>query len=144
MKSAAPAQALEPPELKLLSDSTAGDVRTLRLSLTASKEYGVLTLFVDKPGEVLAATAGGKRVENRVGGRRPAVPWRLQYWALPREGVELTLEVTASQPLKVAVTGRSYKFPDTAGAPLRPRPDDTMPKPFQVGDSSLVTKTYTF
>lgn len=144
MKSAAPAHPVEPPELKLLSDSTAGSVRTLRLGLTAPKDYGVVTVFVDKPGEVSAATIGGKRVDNHVGGGRPASPWRLQYWALPPEGSELTLEVTAAQPLKVAVTGRSYNLPDTAGAPLKPRPDDTMPKPFQISDSSLVTKTYTF
>lgn len=144
MKGAAPAYPVEPPELKLLSDSTAGGVRTLRLGLTAPKDYGVVTIFVDRPGEVLGAAIGGKRVEVGAGGGRPASPWRLQYWAVPPEGSELTLEVTASQPLKVAVTGRSYKLPETAGAPLKPRPEDTMPHPAQAGDSSLVTKGYTF
>ena len=74
--------------------------------------------------------------------------WGLEYWALPEEGIELTLEVRAAQPVMIRVVDRTQGLPDTPGQSITPRPDYIMPAP-QIGiarfsNSTMVSRSFTF
>jgi hypothetical protein len=71
-------------------------------------------------------------------------PWRVQYFAFPPEGAEMTLSFKSPSPVKVRVTDRSYGLPQSPGLAVRPRPRDAMPAPHPFSDVTVVTKTYSF
>ena len=75
---------------------------------------------------------------------QPGAPWMLQYWAPPSEGFDLTLELSATQPLKLQVSDQWYGLPGRGDATVKPRPDYLMPTPFSNSDTTMVSKSYTF
>jgi hypothetical protein len=99
----------------------------------------VLTVYVDSDTAVQEAMLDGRRLDDS-----PA-RWRMNYYAPPAEGFELTLRVKPSGPLKLRVLDRSYGLPDVAGAGVVPRPAWSMPSgSLPYSDQSLVNKAYTF
>ena len=139
LKSPAPVMPLGAPTITLLSDSAANDTRALRMRIASARQAGAIFLSIDSNAEVLRASVNGKPIEGRPGGR-----WMLRYFAAPQEGIELTLEIKASEPLTIRATDMSYGLPEIPGFTPGPRPDHLMPSPFPYSDSTLVTKTYTF
>ena len=75
----------------------------------------------------------------------PPAPLRLSFYAPPAEGVELTLELRAARPLKLALRDVSYELPAINGQPAAPRPPDTMPPPSSLaGETTVVSKAFSF
>jgi hypothetical protein len=146
LKHPAPAAPLTPSQVQLLDDNTTNDVRTLRVKIIAPQQVASIAALVDPKTEVLAAAVNGKQVDSSgVRASQPAsAPWTMQYWALPENGIELTLQIKATQPLRLKIVDRSYGLPEIPGAHLEPRPNDMMPAPFSNSDSTLVSKSYTF
>jgi hypothetical protein len=146
LQSDAPSAGLVAPEVAVLEDRTENGMRRLRLRVTSARRAESLYLQLNSEAELYAASVNGKRVDYpvplRVGeGKR----WAVRYHALPRQGVELSLDVKAPGPLKVSLFDQSYGLPEITGAPLRPRPDDMMPAPNAAySDATLVSNVYTF
>ncbi|MGW3816941.1 M28 family peptidase [Streptomyces sp. NPDC005046] len=120
---AAPAARVPRPTARVLSTDRSGDTRTVRLRLgaeggTASR----LMLYADTTGAtVTEARVGDVRVPG--GANRPTAdgPWKwgLIQVAPPADGVELTLKVRGTGPLKLRLVAQASGLPATA---LGPKP----------------------
>ncbi|HEV2704401.1 MAG TPA: M28 family metallopeptidase [Pyrinomonadaceae bacterium] len=146
LKASAPTLPLGAPQATLLEATDTQGVRTLRLSLVPSAAGTQLTAFIDPQTEVVSAVVNGKKLGARDGRARSQTPqpWVLQYWTTPPEGIELTLEVRTSQPVKLIMVERTDGLPEIPGQSVRPRPDYLIPAAGQSSDATLVSKTYSF
>ena len=81
---------------------------------------------------------------------RPVAHWGVIYWGIPAEGIEITLEVASSGPLKLRLVDLSHELPRVPGTQPTPRPAHTMPAlaenftSIEFGDATFVSKTFTF
>jgi hypothetical protein len=145
LKSQAPVAPLAAPNIELISDDVRDEVRTVRLRITSRRQARIIRVYIDS-NEVLAAVVNGKRIGNNdtpahiESGNR----WGLNYFALPKEGIELTLEVKSSQPLQIRAVEQSDGLPEIPGSSFKVRPNDMMPTAFGFGvsDSTLVSKSF--
>lgn len=146
LQTAAPVAPLDAPQAELLDDKTNNGIRTLHLHITSPRRATVLTLFLDSKVEVLRATVNGTLIED---GNTPALKsfkgnWVLRYYAVPPEGIDLTVEVRTSEPLKVRLVDSSYGLPQLPGAPATNRPDEMIPASMPSNNSTLVSKSFVF
>ena len=146
-KSAAPALPLPAPLAEVGEDDTRGDVRLVRLRLESPRRAPLLLVHFDAETEVTRASIDGKTLTGADADSAGALPNppRVSFAAPPAEGIELTLQVRASRPLKLAVRDVSYELPVVPGQSLPPRPPDSMPPPSSLaGETTVVSKTYDF
>jgi len=146
LQSEAPAAGLAPPEVSVVEDRTDGDRRHLRLRVDSARDAESVYVQLNSEAELYAVEVNGKRVDFKtpvgVGGDKR---WGMRYYALPKEGVELSLQLKPKGPLKLSLFDQSHGLPQVAGAPLGPRPDDLMPAPHAAySDATLVSNVYTF
>ncbi|MGB8508070.1 MAG: M20/M25/M40 family metallo-hydrolase [Pyrinomonadaceae bacterium] len=144
LQSEAPVASLAPPELVLLGEESRGDSRLLRLRVTSPRRAAIVSLYPDASTQVVGLSINGKAATLDGGATRAAgqAQWGLQYYDLPQEGVELTLELKPSRPVRIRVTDRSYGLPQLPG--FKPRPDYMMPSPSSPGEMTLVGKSFDF
>ncbi len=120
----APVAELPAPELAVISDQTAGNVRTLKLHLSSPRlARGLLVKVSGAP--VLAASVNGNRQSDSAWSGQDA--WYLRYYGMTEQGLELQLDVQASKNLTLALTDQSDGLPDLAGINYKPRSSDMMP-----------------
>lgn len=133
------------PELRLLSESREGDGRTIRLHVGAPPQtYGTL-LNVSSAAKICEAVVNGQRVNADARLRDGCSnEWRMRYYALPEEGVELTLKLTTPEPVKVRAVRLVNQLPESPNATLAPATEDLMPAPYLFSNSTLVGKSFTF
>lgn len=117
-----PAQAagLPAPKLTTLADTTAGDVRTLRLRLEPQRTVRLTTLHVSTGNAaVLRATVAGRPVE---GTTEPVEGWGfgVVFHAPPAEGVEIELVLRADGPVTLRAMDASDGLTGLPG--FQPRP----------------------
>jgi len=100
---------------------------------------------VSSNADVLGATINGKKIE------RSNIPKQrglgLLYYAPPKEGIALALEITSNGPLTIGLTDQSYELPASLMKSLNSRPDYMIPTPFPFnpyGDSTVVSRSFTF
>lgn len=145
LKTPAPVVALQPADLRVVSDTTQGDVRTLLMRVTSPHQAVNIAVPRDANVEVVGAVVNGKRVEAGKADRPPqSSAWELQYWAPPGEGFDLTLELKGSRPVVLKILDQSYGLPVPHGTDYKPRPDYIIPSSLQHSDQSLVSKSYAF
>ena len=139
-----PAEAapLPPATLTVLSDSTSGGVRDLRLRLTPQRPVRLAALHVDgATATVEKASVGGFAVPTDEG----EGPWSfgLIFHAPPADGfeVDLTLRPTGSGPVRFRVEDGSDGLDALPG--FRPRPAGVGVAGSHSSDLALVAKTYT-
>ena len=133
-KASAPALDLPGPEVQVLADSTQGTVRTLQLRVTSPRGAEFVYFNVVSPLTVTLGI-GGYRVEGRS---------RLHLSAPPAEGFEVTVEVPAGSPVQILVVDRAMGLPALPGFSPSPRPANMMQSPDPDGDSTMVSRSYTF
>lgn len=143
LKGEASAAAVAPPDLALLDDSTNGQTRTLRMRITSPRKAPVIAVYIDSGDQPASLLINGKTLNV------PARPqrgdwWGGQYFALPEQGVELSLNVQPPQPVRIRLVDRSYDLPQAAGAALKPRPDGFIPAAFSNTDSTFVTRSFSY
>lgn len=142
----APVINLPAPKVTLLEDSKKENgTRVLRLRLESPRQAGTLVAALDSEADVLHTLVDGREGEskappNRGGPRR----WMLEYYALPAGGIELTLEVSSAEPIKLKVSDISEGLPETPGTTYTARPADIIPASLPYSDSTVVTQSYTF
>jgi hypothetical protein len=138
----APAIPVTPAEIRVTSDSTQGDVRTLRIRVNTSNQGISLAVPREAGVEVLTAEVNGKRIENRSARGRSTSSWSLQFWAPPKEGFDLVLEIKGARPLPLKIVEQSYGLPEIPETTIRPRPEHIVPSTFPNSNFTLVTKSY--
>ena len=147
MQSDASSVGLAPPEITVLEDRTENDLRHFRLRVKSARLAQFLNLQLNSNAGLYAVVVNGKRVDY---GKAPIVVsedkrWSMRYFALPKEGVEVSFEVKLAGPLQMSVFDQSYGLPDVPGTQLRPRPDDLIPAPgVAYSDTTVVSKVFTF
>ena len=148
LEAEAPAVPLAAPRVTTLDDVSFGDERTLQLLVSSARQARVVWMTIEN-ARVLDASVNGKKIpsrgrrSNREGRPADARSWQLTYVGLPREGITLTLTVPASQTPTLRVVDQSDGLPDVPGLVVRPRPQDRMPSPRVLFDSStLVSRTF--
>jgi hypothetical protein len=146
LQSQAPTIALTPPQIEILSDKVQKGLRTLNLQVTSPRQARVLYLSADSDIEILAASVNGKKIDRAKEHGIQRQEWGLNYFALPLEGIKLTLAVKPSQKFKLKVTDRSDGLPGITGKAFKPRPNYTMSTAFGggVSDSTLASTSFTF
>lgn len=149
LSSSAPVTELPSPEATVMQDSTANDIRTLRMMVVSRRQAPFLRMQIESQAKILGATLGGKplAVLETNSDSGPQTPWGFFYYAPPVEGVELTINLKASEPLKIRVEDQSFELPEPHRANYKPRPDYMIPTPFPYnvyGDSTFVSKHFTF
>ncbi|AGZ39084.1 M28 family peptidase [Actinoplanes friuliensis] len=137
----ATAATLPAPQLTKESDTTAGAVRTVRLRLTPQRPVRLATLHVGADTKVTAATVEGQPVptDKTAGG-----PWGFGFifHAPPTTGVEITLTLTGTTPLKLRAMDASDGL--TALPGFKPRPSDVGVTGSHSSEMLAVAHTYTF
>ncbi len=148
LKSQAPVAPLAAPKLEPLGDDVSDGVRTVRMRISSPRQARIIRVYIDSNTEVLAAVVNGKQIGNNDTPAHitPGKQWGLNYFALTKEGIELTLAVKSSQPLEIKAVDQSDGLPEIPGRSFNPRPNYMMPIPsgFGVSDSTLVSKSFTF
>jgi hypothetical protein len=142
---AAPAP-LPPPATTVLADNTSDTVRTVRLRITSPRGAPVMSVYLDSVKNLHGLWVNGKRVEIEAppAGSPRMGYWKIYYHNVLSEGIELTLELNAGEPLKMRVVDQSYKLPDLAASILGSRPDGIIPAPVVYNDATLVSKSFTY
>jgi len=145
----APAVSLEAPTINLLDESTNNGVRQLRLHVASSRKAPVLSVQADSEVEVVGDMVNDKRIDyNQV--RTPGEygnRWGVNYYGVPEEGVELTIFVKSTRPLKLRIVDQSYGLPEKEIPSFKARPADMMPAPMpftSYSDVTMVSKSFTF
>jgi hypothetical protein len=131
------------PQAAVTADHTENNVRTLSLRITSPRRAPVIAIYTAPDTEVIDATVDGNRAfRETVDPSQPGPPmknWGLQFYALPVEGIEVTLKLHDGKPFKMLLVDRSYGLPEN-----KPRPENMIPAPYGVSDVTLVSKSFSF
>ena len=142
LQASAPLVPVRPPEARRLEDVATNGLRRLRIHLASPR--GAERISVRVNGEVTGAMVDGKRIDSKPVPGEPPKNWSMSYFAVPKEGIELTLETASPSPLLVRVVDESYGLPLLDGAAFTARPAHMMPAPFFRSDFTLVSQDYSF
>jgi hypothetical protein len=115
----APAADLPAPKLNLESDTRSGDSRVMKLLLQPQRQVRFTTLHVAADVTVTAATIGGREVPATA---KPDGPWGFGFvfHGPPAEGVEITLTVRGTGPVKFRAMDGSDGLTALPGFHARP------------------------
>ena len=142
----APAAELTAPKIEMLSDNRSTAERTLRLRVTSTRQAPVIALYVDADAEVRGTHINGAVIKQASFTGEPAEKnrWSLRYFALPADGIELTLVSQSPQPIRIKAVDQSYGLPNGSRASFNRRPEGIIPAPLPLSDSTLVSKSFSF
>lgn len=140
----APFTNLAPPTLEVRRDSSAGDIRWLRLRLASSRAAPLLEVRVESDGLIAYAAIAGEPLDLK--GYAPARDGRLafNYAALPDSGVDLALTLRTGRVVRIALADSDDGLPSVwaGGGPPR-RSVASMPAPGGTWDGTIVRRTVT-
>jgi hypothetical protein len=133
----APDFALRSPAIRLLSDATVGDRRTVRLRLRSRRDAAVLSLLVHTIVGNLSASVDGHPLAGRdttlLDGS--TVRWSFDFYAPQPEGVVVTLDFAAGPPVLFRAVDFTYGLPAGAAGRYPARPAGMLPG--RVGDGTM-------
>ena len=133
----APDYGLTGPRLRLLSDVTVGDRRTVRVRLRSKRDAGVLSLLVHTVVGNLTGSVDGLPL----GGRDTTildvttVRWSFDFYAPPAEGIVVTLNFAAGPPVLLRAVDFTYGLPAGAAGQYPARPAGMLPG--RIGDGTI-------
>jgi hypothetical protein len=138
---AAPPLRLPPPVLRVVSDLTTGDRRTVRLRLRSPRGAQVVSLLVHSVVGGLTASVDGLPLQGSdttiLDGT--TVRWWFDYYAPPAAGVVVTLRFAAGPEVLLRAVDFSYGIPPQLAGQYAGRPPGMLPG--RVGDGTLVERT---
>ncbi|WP_433374134.1 M28 family peptidase [Actinoplanes sp. CA-142083] len=140
----AQAASLPAPKLTLESDIRSGDSRVLKLRLQPQRQVRLTTLHVESGATVTAATVGGRELPaDKLEVKEKDGPWGfgIVFHGPPAEGVEITLTVQASGPVKFRAMDGSDGL--TALPGFQGRPSGVGIVGSHTSELLAVAKTYT-
>ena len=121
----APVAPLPAPELPVLEKQEIDGVQTLRMRVSSPRQAGLLSIFLDSNAQVLSASINNEQLNQELKDR-----WGVFIEGFPKEGVELVLQLRASEPVKLRLVDQSHGLPPVNAASSQPavlsaRPDAT-------------------
>jgi hypothetical protein len=138
----APTVALAPPQLHVLTDSTADGVRNLRLKLTSPRNAPTAHLDLTLPSDLLAASVDGETI--KIGNKPPARRFPLTAYNLGTRGMTVALSIRSTAAITGALTDYTNGLPHIPGMNVQPRSNAFMPAPFDFRDATAVRTRITF
>ena len=137
---------LSAPQIKVLSDSANGNVRTLRVKVLSTRQAPLLSVYLQPDVEVLSSTVNGQPLKslNASTANHAEKEWALLYFGALPDGIELTLDVNTVKPVTFKVVDRSYGLPPALVSSARPRPNYLMPLVLPNNGTTLVSKSFVF
>ena len=136
--SSAAVTGLEEPRVSVLRASANGEVRNLRLLVSAPPKAQAFWLEL-RGTDLLDAAINGKKVGDV--GRKGGL--RMYYVGIPEDGLLLTVTFPLKANPELRVIAQSEGLPDIPTARFTPRPAHLMPAPWPPFDSSsMVAKTF--
>lgn len=135
----APVLPVPAPDVKVVSDTTADGVRALHLRIISARQAPCIIVSLDEEVKVRAFAVDGKRYDQH-----PRDEWRMRYFAVPPEGIDLVLEIEQQPDIVLRVTDFSPGLPEVPGSSFKPRPDHLMVAPELFNDGFVMTKTIAF
>jgi hypothetical protein len=146
--SPAPTIILAAPTAQLIEDKTAGGVRTLRVRITSPRQAPIVWVYADRQTTVLRAMINGKPVRsNGLVASEDPLPWGMIYWAMPKEGIELTLDIPAGKPATLRLIDRTDGLPALPNVLVKPRADTMQPAPSlqaRFSNGTLISRAVSF
>ena len=132
---------LPPPVLRVVSDTTTGDRRTVRLRLRSPRGAQVVSLLVHSVVGGLTASVDGLplRGSDTTILDGTTVRWWFDYYAPPPAGVVVTLRFAAGPEVLLRAVDFSYGIPPQLAAKYAERPPGMLPG--RIGDGTLVERT---
>jgi hypothetical protein len=130
----------------VLDDSKKDGLRSLRLQVTSPRQAPAISIYWKRELKLEALTINGKRIveENLDTATDPAGYRRFSYYGLPKEGIELSLEIRSSDPIGLIIEDWSNGLPEIPGKSYTSRPDHIIAAPNLYSDSTVITKSVTF
>jgi hypothetical protein len=123
--SAAPATPAPAPELTVVEDKNVAGVRSLKLRISSPRQAGMVFVYLDSSAEVLSSS-----IDKTLISEEPRTDWGVQIDGFPEQGIELQLQVKATQQLRFRIIDQSYGLPAVNGvanqSPLTDTPDLTL------------------
>ena len=134
---AAPLLHLPPPVMRVVSDSTVGDTRTVTLRLRSRRGAAVLSLLVQSVVGQLSASVDGRPLW---GGdttilNATNVRWAFDYYSPPARGVVVILRFAAGPPVLLRAVDYTYGMPNALVGRYKSRPSGMLPG--LLGDGTL-------
>lgn len=128
----APVAQLAAPEMSIVEDKSVDGIRTIKLRLSSPRQAGVVAIYVDSSAQVLNAAVNNTTITDE-----PNERWGLQIEGFPKEGVEIQMQVKASEPLKLRLVDQSFGLPAVnAASSVQPGTPTSNP------DLTLLVKSY--
>ena len=133
----APAYGLRAPAVKVLSDVTEGDRRTVVVRMRSRRDAAVLSLLVHTVVGSLSASVDGMELAGRDTTLLDSsnVRWSFDFYAPPPEGVVVTLDFAAGPGVRLRAVDFSYGLPAGAAGSYPARPAGMLPG--RLGDGTL-------
>jgi hypothetical protein len=132
---------LAAPVIDVLSDTTTGDRRTVRLRLRSARGAQVVSLLVHSVVGGLTASVDGLPLQawdtTILDGT--TVRWWFDYYAPPPAGVAVTLRFASGPEVLLRVVDFSYGIPPQLAGQYDGRPSGMLPG--RIGDGTLVERT---
>lgn len=147
LQSQAPVAPLSAPYINLLDEkkSDSGG-RILHMRVGSTRQAPLISIYIDSDAECKAAEVNekpinlGSMLDDTSHGNR----WGLSYYALPLEGIDITVETKTAHPIKLMAVDVSYGLPELQTTALKARPNNMMAAPWPFSDSTMVSRSYTF
>jgi peptidase M28-like protein len=128
----APVAQLAAPEMSVVEDKSVDGIRTIKMRLSSPRQAGVVAIYVDSSAQVLNAAVNNTTITDE-----PNERWGLQIEGFPKEGVEIQMQVKASEPLKLRLVDQSFGLPAVnAASSVQPATPTSNP------DLTLLMKSY--
>jgi hypothetical protein len=133
----APPYGLRGPAVKVLSDVTEGDRRTVVVRLRSERDAAMLSLLVHTVVGSLSASVDGMELAGRDTTLLDAsnVRWSFDFYAPPPEGVVVTLDFAAGPGVRMRAVDFTYGLPAGAAGSYPARPAGMLPG--RLGDGTL-------
>lgn len=133
----APAYQVRRPVIKVLSDTTMGDRRTVRVHIRSRRDAAMMSLLVHTIVGNLSASVDGMELAGRDTTLLDAsnVRWSFDYFAPPPEGVEVTLSFAAGPRVLLRAVDFTYGLPAGGAGSYPARPAGVLPG--RLGDGTL-------
>lgn len=142
-----PAPQTSPPanEIELIGESRENGKRQLRLKLHSKRNAAAIYLFAEANNPIEKLTAG-KTVLN-VKDFPPQNNWTIRklltFYAVPEEGLEITVETEPDKPLKLILMDQTYGLPPELTA-QKSKPEDLIFSELPYNNSTMVCKSFVF
>jgi len=137
----APLLELRPPVVTTESDTKTTNGRLVSIRIKPIRRVAFIYIKIIEGGAITGSWIGESRFTSTAASGKP---WHLFFYAIPEDGLVLTLEMERTEPVHAIVYDCSYGLPDFSGLPYAPRPSEAVPAPLSISDATVVGTSIAF